>query len=51
MPRSGNFNVILHKSMAIWTRIWGVATITDAQRRRYADFVVDLVLNGLVRRD
>ena len=32
-------------------RIWGVATITDAQRRRYADFVVDLVLNGLVRRD
>ena len=31
-------------------RIWGVATINDAQRRRYADFVVDLVLNGLVRR-
>ncbi len=32
-------------------RIWGVATISDAQRRLYADFVVDLVLNGLVRRD
>ena len=31
-------------------RIWGVATINDAQRRRYADFVVDLVLNGLVKR-
>ncbi|MFV0281563.1 MAG: TetR family transcriptional regulator [Rhodoblastus sp.] len=32
-------------------RIWGVATINDALRRRYADFVVDLVLNGLVKRD
>jgi AcrR family transcriptional regulator len=32
-------------------RIWGVATINDAQRRRYADFVVDLVLNGLVKRE
>lgn len=32
-------------------RIWGVATINDAQRRRYADFVVDLVLNGVVKRD
>ena len=31
-------------------RIWGVATINDAQRRKYADFVVDLVLNGLVKR-
>ena len=31
-------------------RIWGVATINDAQRRRYADFVVDLVLNGVVKR-
>ncbi len=32
-------------------RIWGVATINDAQRRRYAEFVVDLVLNGLVKRE
>lgn len=31
-------------------RIWGVATISDAQRRRYAEFVVDLVLNGVVKR-
>jgi TetR/AcrR family transcriptional regulator len=29
-------------------RIWGVATIDDAQRRRYASFVAGLVLNGIV---
>lgn len=31
-------------------RIWGVAQMNDAVRKRYSDFVVDLVINGVARR-
>ncbi len=31
-------------------RIWGVSQMNDAVRKRYSDFVVDLVVNGVARR-